>query len=707
MRRARFPMRSPPPRSPPPRLVPKWGESSRLAQETIERHVQAHEQHNSERVQEISNHVPRLVDLVIDRLAMEDEQTIRDVMDKIPSVILANNLQRWHRIPYPVLRHALLRLLYDRAEEGSEWDQLACDLHNNIDEWILSNERWLRDADLPQWHLGLVTLNDAELLFPDYVLNLKQSRRMITRPGHLPGEELLCGKRRPQIAIQPSTAAFKKTFNRISNGLLRNLDWNNLLVAGGIVLAALTLKDPPKSDIDMYIYGLPPADATRKIHHIFDTFRSNLPSGSRTLVVRNSKTITFYSKYPLRRVQIILKLVKSPRDVLLNFDLDICAMGWDGSNVWMLPRAARALETGCNVFTMDLIHGHYLSKRRASHPQRIFKYADRGFGIRFLPSYISSLDRSLATIEKDFSAVGDAPLPLDLSLLMTNARIWTEDRLMEIFGSFSVATSPKILGGRCLTGFSAFMRHVALWELSHCGYLTLDNDWGEGKFDSYEERPVGSLTPEYPWNAAFTLIGYRSHIDQTNLDDVKKWIRSDELERLQRHGVYFGYELSDLVQRVAYAPTLDLLLQRDNDLCLPVILPPDFAVYANDLVSRAQASAGLKETKILKVAIPEHNLVGLPAGAVEGLFIWRIGPEMMWQQLDRRIDEVFEALLVFRRVNSDLNEDLQAQRLIREFSRRQVRREEGNEFHAFAQWVGRPPLEPLRRGTNWADPADM
>lgn len=307
---------------------------------------------------------------------MEDAQTIRDVMDKVPVVILENNMWRWNRIPYSVLRQALLRLSYDRAEEGSEWDQLIYgELHDNIDEWyvlhqvsqsdcpsrlcrILSNEKWLRDADPLQWQLGLVSLNDADFVFPNYVL---QWHRIITRPGPLPGYELLCEARRPQIAIQPSTVAFKTAFHRISDGLLQNLDWSNLLVAGGIVLSTLISDNADvwrskSSDIDMYVYGLSPADANKKLHHVFDTFRSNLPPGTRTFVVRNSKTITFYAKYPLRRLQIILKLVKSPRHVLLNFDLDVCAMGWDGSNVWMLPRAARALESAFSLPTLSLVY---------------------------------------------------------------------------------------------------------------------------------------------------------------------------------------------------------------------------------------------------------------------------------------------------------------------------------------------------------------
>jgi hypothetical protein len=95
----------------------------------------------------------------------------------------------------------------------------------------------------------------------------------------------------------------------------------------------------------VYVYGLGPAAANAKLEHLFSTFRANLPAGTPTLVVRNSKTVTFYSRYPLRRVQVVLKLVKSPKAVLLNFDLDVCAMGWDGIELWMLPRAARALES--------------------------------------------------------------------------------------------------------------------------------------------------------------------------------------------------------------------------------------------------------------------------------------------------------------------------------------------------------------------------
>lgn len=111
--------------------------------------------------------------------------------------------------------------------------------------------------------------------------------------------------------------------------------------------------------------------------------------------MKNARTLTFLTKYPNRRIQIILKIVPSPTDVLLNFDLDACALGFDGSQIFMLPRFVRALETGSSMFTMDLIWGHRFRNRGASQKTRLCKYAERGFGIRVSPSYARSLESTL------------------------------------------------------------------------------------------------------------------------------------------------------------------------------------------------------------------------------------------------------------------------------------------------------------------------
>ena len=129
-----------------------------------------------------------------------------------------------------------------------------------------------------------------------------------------------------------------------------------VVAAGGVVLGALLAPQSTEeqmgveacwaaSDIDLFIYGLDQKQAEAKAQHIYDIYCANVPDSQRVLVVRSSKTVTLYSDYPTRRVQIVLKLNRSPLAVLLNFDLDICAVAWDGYRVYMLPRAARALES--------------------------------------------------------------------------------------------------------------------------------------------------------------------------------------------------------------------------------------------------------------------------------------------------------------------------------------------------------------------------
>ncbi|KAF7375429.1 hypothetical protein MSAN_00430700 [Mycena sanguinolenta] len=682
--------RSPPPGPPPRPSAVRWGDSSLRAREHVERHIEAHETQCSENLGGIAKGVPRLIDLVGDRLAMENPETIYATLAEIPPVVLLSNMWRWHRIPYTVLRDILLRLFYDSAKEGAEWDPEG-GIQNNIDEWILGNERYLLASGSQDWKHRLVTLDDAERIFPEYLLT--NTERLIRRPDTLQGFSILDLGRPQWISIQRSTAAFKKNFNRMSDQLLQNLDWSNLFVAGGIVLASLMAGSSPRqwksSDIDLYVYGLSPLEANKKIHHVFDTFCANLPPGTRTFVVRNSKTITFYAKYPLRRLQIVLKLVKSPREVLLNFDLDICAMGWDGTSVWMLPRTARALETGSNVFTMNLIYGHYLSDRRASQPQRVFKYASRGYGLRFLPSYVSSLQTA-----KNVSDDNSSPLNLEVIANKTrvSAKDWIHGLINLHFGHIS-SISPAVFPGYSLSGFAMLMRSVTLWEMGKTENIAVKDEWSNTS--PYEDTPTKDSDAEYPWTEEFSATEYMSHIQKHNLKEVTRWLQS-EPQRLRRHGVHSesGYEIYDMVQRVAGAATLDHLLHPVHDLCLPVLLPCHFAVYANDLVSKALASAGLRERKILEMAVRSYNYLGLSGPETEGLFIWRIAPDLMWQQFDRRVDEVFEVLHAFRRMNASLSDELlQAQRLDTELVRLERRRKESAEFDAFAGWVGARPVD--------------
>lgn len=265
----------------------------------------------------------------------------------------------------------------------------------DIDEAILRNERYVRSRSDVENQDGkyLVRLKDfcvAVGANPD-----RPRRRSFTRTRPPKGGlETLDECRLWAMSIPSNDEVFVQDFDRATGGILRGLDWSNVLVAGEKVLGIfLPTDDVSGSDIDLYIYGLDAEQANQKVRHIHQVWSNNLPeSNHEKLVVKNSRTINLLPSYPNCRVQIILKLVSSPTQVLHNFNLDVCAVGFDGSRVLMLPRCARAIETGYSVFTMDLIWGHRLSERRETQYSRVFKYADRGFGLRILPAYAESLE---------------------------------------------------------------------------------------------------------------------------------------------------------------------------------------------------------------------------------------------------------------------------------------------------------------------------
>lgn len=353
---------------------------------------------------------------IIEMLEESDNLTadVRTIAKNLNSSTLREVLED-PRTPYLVLRAFLALPPGYGPGNAAETARTLVD----IDEAILANERYIRSrgAEKNRDGKGLVKLDDASVLFESSTSGAVDQPLTITRKTPPKGGfEFLDEKRERTVKIQANSKAFAGTFNRITRNILRGLDWSNVFLAGGAALTTLMHTDPSKdddsdvkdNDLDIYIYGLRPKEANEKVKHIYEIWKSNLPADNKQqLVVKNSKTINFLADYPNRRVQIVLKHIQSPMQVLLNFDLDACALGFNGKEVLMLPRCARALETGYSTFTMDLIWGHHLGDRRASQEIRVFKYADRGFGMRILPSYARSLE------ESEYRQTKLAGLPLD------------------------------------------------------------------------------------------------------------------------------------------------------------------------------------------------------------------------------------------------------------------------------------------------------
>jgi hypothetical protein len=175
---------------------------------------------------------------------------------------------------------------------------------------------------------------------------------------------------------------FKKRWDEFTLGILNGLDWSNVFCAGGAVLGNLAKDNAGfnSSDIDLFIFGInDDEEANRKLKQIHQVVCNN--TRGRGDVIRTQRAITILNSYPYRHVQIILRMYKSPAEVLFGFDIDSCTVGYDGNNVWCMPRFQRALTKRYNLVNN--------SRRSLTYEQRLYKYSKRGFAVA-----VPSLDKS-------------------------------------------------------------------------------------------------------------------------------------------------------------------------------------------------------------------------------------------------------------------------------------------------------------------------
>jgi hypothetical protein len=79
-----------------------------------------------------------------------------------------------------------------------------------------------------------------------------------------------------------------------------------------------------------------------------------------------------------------------------------------------------------------------------------------------------------------------------------------------------------------------------------------------------------------------------------------------------------------------------------NDLVIPIWLPKDFLEFAQHTLADAFREAGLPQQDILVPKITTRS-VKEPLT----LTLFKITPETMWQQVDRRIDEYLSPFSLF------------------------------------------------------------
>ncbi|KAJ3495440.1 hypothetical protein NLG97_g3396 [Lecanicillium saksenae] len=194
-----------------------------------------------------------------------------------------------------------------------------------------------------------------------------------------------------------SITEFQKNFNLFSESSLSELDWSNVVAAGSSVINCLLPvpeafnvnkrklreyyheKFCPASDVDLFLYGLTHDEAVEKIKKIEQAVRDAILS--EVTVVRTKYAITIASQYPVRHVQIVLRVYKSISEILTGFDIDAAGGAYDGKQVYVTPRALGSFITQVNHVD--------LTRRSPSYENRLSKYSHRNFEV-----YWADLDRT-------------------------------------------------------------------------------------------------------------------------------------------------------------------------------------------------------------------------------------------------------------------------------------------------------------------------
>lgn len=173
---------------------------------------------------------------------------------------------------------------------------------------------------------------------------------------------------------------FSKRYQTFTKGVLNYVDWQNVAMAGGCPSNIMNPYCSPKyvSDMDLFIFGLSPQDAKKKLSQLTSQVKSCFSDVLHTQVaiLQNKYTVTFVphsAEHRKCKVQIILRLYRNIHEILAGFDVDSCAVAWNGSNILFTERSLNAFRTRLNVVDME--------RRSPSYEYRLSKYVKRGFGV--------------------------------------------------------------------------------------------------------------------------------------------------------------------------------------------------------------------------------------------------------------------------------------------------------------------------------------
>jgi hypothetical protein len=169
---------------------------------------------------------------------------------------------------------------------------------------------------------------------------------------------------------------FNMEFSKKTYDLLTYVSWDNLVVAGGALVNIITGSTEKLNDVDLFIYGLNKKDATEKIDRVISCIKqkaTDMKYDTRVYLNKNVINVYVFDVKKLLQIQIILRLYDSITKIIMGFDVDCCAIAFNGRDILTTTRGAYGFKYRVNVAN--------LQRRSPSYENRLIKYSFRGFDV--------------------------------------------------------------------------------------------------------------------------------------------------------------------------------------------------------------------------------------------------------------------------------------------------------------------------------------
>ncbi|WIA21882.1 hypothetical protein OEZ85_004256 [Tetradesmus obliquus] len=185
-------------------------------------------------------------------------------------------------------------------------------------------------------------------------------------------------------SVVGSMDKFAASFEALTGGLFQGVDWSNMVVAGGAVMACL-MRPPDAVEAashtaaagqQLWQSWLGPNELCNKTQPHQKLHVSGMFYGPNETVLTTATSGFGDSTSKMMRpwwCAVVLRIYSCPAEVLMGFDIDSCCGAYDGSRVYVTPRARRALNRRQNLADPGRLSPSYES--------RLAKYARRGFRV--------------------------------------------------------------------------------------------------------------------------------------------------------------------------------------------------------------------------------------------------------------------------------------------------------------------------------------